>query len=140
MPSRIEIDGVPYELGGAMLELVNCGARTAEFSLLLVGKRRETYWLTGTIVPPPRDLDAVDASRFHVGESSLEDLFAVLTGWRRPIHTVDPAGVVLRAQRQGHNAFYISSSFGFAKPAPRLGRAVIEMTAHVVGLHVGSSQ
>ena len=92
MPSRIEIDGVAYELGEAMLELVNCANRVAEFSLLLTAKHGETYWLTGTVEPAPRNLDDVVASRFRVGEP-IETLFAALTGRRRPITPTNPGGV-----------------------------------------------
>lgn len=139
MPNRIEIDGVSYELGGAMLELVNCASRVAEFSLLLTGKQGETYWLSGTVEPAPRDLDDVDASRFRVREP-IETLFAALT--RRPlsISLTNPGGVFLRGQRQGPTAFYVSSSFEFVSLDREPRRAVIEITAHVVGFHEGVPQ
>jgi len=137
--NRVEIDGVSYELGGAMLEVVNCASRVAEFSLLLTGKHAEAYWLTGTVEPAPRDLDDVAASRLRVREP-IEALFAALTGKHRPISLTNPGGVLLRAQRQGPRAFYLSSSFDFVALDPDPRRAVIEVTAHVVGFHDGVPQ
>jgi hypothetical protein len=117
------LNGVRHVFTSALFEVTT--GPTSTFMLLLTSSVEETFWLRGSITPPPGASLDLATSRYVLEASGVEDLAFKMGSIDLAI--APSMDLELRAEQHSPSTFFFSG-------ASNALEVVLEISAHLIGV------